>query len=545
VNALAELERGRESFARRAWRDAFDSFSRADSAAPLGADDLELHATAAYMLGRLDDFLRLLERAHHAHLEAGKTLRAARCACFLGINLAILGELAPAMGWLGRAQRLVEREGGDSAERGYLLLPVAIQHVDSGNYEAAYAAAADAVVAGERFGDADLHALALQAQGIARIRQGRAAEGLGLLDEAMVAVTAGELSPIITGVVYCGVIAGCEEAYDVRRAQEWTGALARWCGQQPDLVAFTGRCLVHRAEIIKLQGAWPEALAEAVRARELCEQARNQPAAGQAFYQQGEVHRLRGDFDAAEEAYRDASRHGREPQPGLALLRLAQGDEDAAVAAIKRAVGETTEPFRRARLLPAYAEILIAVGEADEAGTAAGELAGIAAAYESDMLRAIAAHVRGAVDLAEGEPEAALVELRRAWQAWQRLEAPHEAARARVLIGLACRALGDDDSATLELDAARAVFEELGAVPDRERVEALSRSDEPRETHGLTPRELEVLRLIAAGRTNRQIASTLVLSEHTVARHVQNIFRKLGVSSRTGATAFAFERELV
>ncbi len=543
--ASDEREQGRESFAHGAWKDAYESLSRADQAAPLGAEDLELRATSAFMLGRLDDFLSVIERAHHAYLGAGDPLRAARCGFYLGVNLTIRGEMGRATGWFGRAQRLVEREGRDCVEQGYLLLPVAMQHLATGGYETASVAAAEATATGERFRDADLLALAVHTQGQILIKQGRVEEGLALMDEAMVAVIAGEVSPIITGVVYCGVIAGCEEAYDVRRAQEWTDALSRWCEQQPEMVAFTGRCLSHRAEIMQLHGAWPDALEEARRARERCEQGMNPVAAGQAFYQQGELHRLQGEFAAAEAAYRDANRCGREPQPGLALLRLGQGDDDTAAAAIRRALGETTEPLRRARLLPAYAEIVLAVGEVQDARRASDELAEIVTGYGSAMLRAIAAHVRGMVDLAEGDAQSALVTLRQACGIWQELEAPYETARTRVLIGLACRAIGDEDTATLELQTAGGVFEQLGALPDLARMDSLTGRAATEETHGLTPRELEVLRLVAAGKTNREIAAALVVSEHTVARHVQNIFTKLRVSSRTAATAFAFEHELV
>jgi ATP/maltotriose-dependent transcriptional regulator MalT len=331
----------------------------------------------------------------------------------------------------------------------------------------------------------------------------------------------------------------------VRRAQEWTAALTRWCGEQPQMVAFTGRCLAHRAGILQLHGEWRDALEEARLARERAEQAMNQPAAGQAFYQQGDLHRLQGDVAAAEAAYRDANRFGREPQPGLALLRLGEGDAEGAVAAIRRVLGETAAPLDRAKLLPAFVEITLAVGDAEAARTACRELEEIAAGQESAMLNAIAAHARGAVDLAEGDAQEALVALRRAWQVWQELEAPYEAARARVLVGLACRALGDDVTAEMELDAARWIFQQLGAAPDLARVDALTTRAAPRDTHGLTAREVEVLRLVAAGKTNREVASELVVSEHTVARHVQNIFAKLGVSSRTAATAFAFERDLV
>ena len=545
ADATYELERGREFYARRAWMDAYTSLSDADRVTPLGAEDLELLATSAYMLGRDDDCVGRLERAYHLHLDAGEVLRAVRCAFWMGMNLALRGEMGRATGWLARAQRLVEREEDDCVERGYLLVPVMLRHEAMGDWEAAYATAADAVEVGERFGDADLLALAVHEQGYALIQQGRVEEGLGLLDEAMVAVTAGELSPIVTGIVYCSVIDGCQEVYELRRAQEWTAALTRWCEDQTDLVAFSGRCLVHRAEIMELHGAWQAALEEARRARQRCEQGNNLSAAGQAFYRQGEVHRLQGNFSSAEEAYRDASRYGCEPQPGLAQLRLAQGNDDAAAAAIQRAVGETTDPLKRARLLPAYVEIMLATGDVDEARSACRELHEISVRYESGMLDAMVAHARGAVGLTEGDARAALLALRRAWKVWQELEVPYEVARVRVLLGLACRALGDDDTASLELEAARDGFARLAAAPDLARVESLTRNATSVVAHGLTQRELQVLRLVAAGETNKAIATDLVLSERTVDRHVSNIFAKLGVSSRAAATAYAYKHQLV
>ena len=538
------LERGRQSYARRAWLDAYESLAEADRAAPLGAGDLELLATSAYMLGRDADYVSALERAHHAHLDAGEVRLAVRCAFWLSVNHAHRGEMGPASGWLGRAQRLLEPEEHDHVEHGYVLLPVVLRHVAGGDWEAAYATAADAAKVGERFGDADLLSLAVQAQGRALIKQGRVEEGLALLDEAMVAVTAGELSPIATGLVYCAVIAACQEAYAVRRAQEWTAALTHWCSQQPDMVAFTGRCLVHRAELMQLHGEWHDALEEARRGCERLAREMNQLWTAQAFYQQGEVHRLRGEFAAAEAAYQEASRCGLEPQPGLALMRLAEGNTEAATAAIRRAVGETSERLKRARLLPACVEITLAAGDAEEARSACQELEAIAAEHGSSMLSAIAAYARGAFELAEGDAEPALVSLRRAWQGWHELEVPYEAERARVLIALACRALGDDDTAELELESARRTFEQLGAASDLARVDSLV-GRTPSDSSGLTQRELEVLRRIAAGETNRSIAAALVLSERTVDRHVSNIFTKLRVSSRAAATAYAYEHHLV
>jgi DNA-binding CsgD family transcriptional regulator len=468
-----------------------------------------------------------------------------RCAFWVWVSLVTGGEAGRATGWLGRARRLLEEEEPDCVERGYLLIPVLLDHVAAGDASAAYATAAEAAAIGQRFGDADLLALALHEQGHALVRQGRVVEGLGLLDEAMVAVIAGELSPVVTGLVYCNVIAFCQEAYEVRRAREWTAALTRWCEEQPEMVAHTGLCLVHRAEIMQLNGAWPDALEEARRAGRRFAQTSDEAAAGYASYRQGEVHRLLGEFDAAERAYRDASRSGWEPQPGLSLLRLAQGRADAASAAIRRVVGETAPQLARARLLPAYVEIMLATGDVGEARDGCRELAEIARGHERGVLGAMVAQAGGAIDLADGDARAALVALRHAAQLWQELQAPYESARARVLVGLACRDLQDDESAALELEAARDILVSLGAAPELARIESLTRDAAAIDFHGLTARELEVLRLVAAGESNRQIASALVISEHTVARHLQNIFAKLRVSSRTAASAFAFEHDLV
>jgi DNA-binding CsgD family transcriptional regulator/tetratricopeptide (TPR) repeat protein len=538
-----DLERGRDSYSSSAWATAYESLSRADLVEPLASEDLELLATSAYMLGREDEWMQVLERAYRGYSEEAKSRRAVRCAFWIGIQLALRGEMGPATGWLGRAQRLLEREQGECVEQGYMMMPVVFQHEAEGDLEGAAATAAAAAEIGERFGDADLLALALHTQGDIVVRSGCVREGLGLLDEAMVTATTETLSPRVTGIVYCGVILTCEQVYELRRAREWTAALTRWCEGQPDLLAFTGRCLVHRAQLMQLRGAWLEALEEAERAGRRLEEAMNQGAAAKACYLKGEVCRLRGEFGQAEEAYRQASQLGLEPQPGWALLRLAQGNSAAAAAAIRRALGETTDRLSRGGLLPAAVEIMLATGEVDDARSACRELEAIAADYESEMLEALYGQSRGAVELAAGDARAALVTLRQAFQAWQELEAPYEAARVRVLIGQACRALEDEDGFDLELEAARSVFQELGAAPDVVSLDALVGLEG--DTHGLTARELEVLRLVASGKTNKEIAVALVISEHTVARHVQNIFTKLGVPSRTAAGAYAFEHDLV
>ncbi len=411
---------------------------------------------------------------------------------------------------------------------------------------AGYATWTEAAAIGERYGDPDLVTMARMGQGHALVRQGRTEEGFRLVDETMVAVTTGELSPIVAGIVYCNTIKFCQDAHDVRRAREWTNALTEWCDRQPDMVAHTGVCLVHRAEVMQLQGAWGAALEELQQAAErLGRGVLNQRRAASALYRQGEIQRLQGEFAAAEEAYRAASRLGFEPQPGLALLRLTQGNGEAAAAAIGRVADETEEPLERAGLLPAYVEIMLAAGDVEEARHASGELGEISETHASDLLRALAAQAGGAVALAEDDAGAALGPLRRALSMWQDIEAPYEAARTRVLLGTACRRLGDDDAAALELDAARTAFVELGAGPDLTRVDSLVASAPPTSAHGLSPRELEVLRHVAGGKTNREIATELVLSERTVERHVSNIFAKLGVSTRAAATAHAYEHQLL
>ncbi|MGK7312147.1 MAG: LuxR C-terminal-related transcriptional regulator [Candidatus Longimicrobiales bacterium M2_2A_002] len=533
------LEQGRSAYRDREWANAHALLTRANDDSPLDPEDLELLAVSAFMTGHEAVYEESLERAHRGYLEAGVPEAAARSALWLGLHLAERGEMAQGSGWFGRAGRILDAVG-DCVERGYLLLPTGLRSLASGDNEAAARVAEEAIAYAQQFGDRDLLTLAVHMKGRALLRQGRVAEGLALLDEAMVAVSTDDLSPQITGLVYCSVISACRRVYALERAHQWTAALTDWCEAQPDMVAFRGQCRVFRSELMRLQGAWRAALEEADRVEAVAGDA----IAGAAHYQQGEVYRLQGELEAAEAAYRRASQAGREPQPGLALLRLAQGDAEAAAGTIRRALGETDDALVRAQLLPAFVEIMLETEDLEAAARGSVELQETADRFRSDALRTMAEQAGGALALVRGQPEEALAPLRAAWRGWRALGAPHDAARARMLLGAACLALGDEDGGVMELQAARSRFEALGAGPDVERIDALIRGRPPRDTHGLTPRELQVLALVATGRTNRAIGEDLYISEKTVARHVSNIFRKLGLASRAAATAFAYEHGL-
>jgi DNA-binding NarL/FixJ family response regulator len=538
-----QLARGRKAYERRAWDDAYRHLSVADEASPLGVEDLERRATAAYLAGLDDAYLRALERTHHAYLDDGNSLRAARAAFWLGLRMAFRGEAGRANGWFGRARRLLQREGKACAEEGYLLLPSAEQQLEAGASEAAYATANRAAEIGDQFGEADLSACARHVQGRVLIQQGEVEKGLALLDEAMVAVTAGELSPIMTGLIYCSVIYACQRVYAVDRAREWTDALAQWCAGQSQLVSFTGTCLVHRAEVMQMNGAWRDAIEEARRACKVS-QGSELPIPGAAYYQQAEVHRLRGEFAKAEDSYRQASRHGWEPLPGLALLRLAQWRIEPAAAAINRALRAAKDRLLRTRLLPAGVEIMLASGDLASAQGACRELEESADRFRTVALQAMAAQATGAVALTAGDHQDALSALTRAFQLWLQVGAPYSAARTRELMGLACRGLGDEEGASLELAAAREAFENLGAAPDIARIDCTAPFSVGPRSSGLTRRELNVLRLVATGKTNKVIAAELRLSEKTIDRHLSNIFNKLDVSSRTAAAAWAYRHGL-
>jgi DNA-binding NarL/FixJ family response regulator len=525
----------------RMWREAFDQLSAAGREGQLDVVDLERLAVSAYMVGRDDACEEAWTAAHQMWLRRGEPERAARCAYWQALGLYFRGDLAPAMGWVARGGRIMQESRRDCVELAWQRMLRAFPRLFGGDADA-YASFVEAAEIGERFGDADAMMFARVGGGYALILQERVAEGMALLDEAMVSVTADDVSPMLAGIAYCQTIALCQKVFDVRRASEWTEALTRWCESQPDMVPFRGNCLVHRCEIFQLRGAWAEAAASARRACELLSGPPTWDALGAAHYQLAEIQRLRGELDEAEESYRRASLAGRDPEPGMSLLRLAQGRLDLALPAIRRALDERQDPLARSRLLPAYVEILLEAEDVAGARAAADELIAVAAQLDAAYLDAVAAEASGAVLLAEGDERAALTTLRRAQRSWRDLDAPHRTARVRLLIALACRALGDGASADLELESARDSFEDLGARPDLDRLARLS--DSPR-AGGLSRREREVLTLVAAGRTNRAIATELFISEKTVARHVSNIFRKLSLSSRAQATAYAYQHGLV
>jgi DNA-binding NarL/FixJ family response regulator len=532
---LDEVREGLQLFGRQARASAYAALAGADKRAPLACDQLEVLAAAAYLAGLDGASDQAWTRAFRFHQRADDPRRAVRCAFWLAFRLLNAGDVPQGSGWAARIRRLLER-CPDSVEQGYGSYVYALQSIFGGDASGAEHEFAAAAELGARFGDADLVTLAWVGQGRSLIYLGEAGQGVALLDEAMVAVAAGEVSPVIVGDTYCSVIEACAELFDLRRVQAWTSGLRAWCDAQPELVAFRGQCMVHRAETLQLRGDWPAALAEARRA---CAQLSTPLARPAAHYQEGELHRLRGEFAAAEAAYRRASAAGRDPQPGLALLRLAEGVIGAAATSIRRAVTETAGAVPRARLLPACAEISLAVGDVGSARAAAAELADTAAVLRAPLLRALAATADGRVLLACGEAQSALSRLRTAASLWIELGAPYEVARVRAEIGTACYALGDSDGAELEADLAREAFCQLGAAPDAARLQPSG------SANVLSTREIQVIRLIAAGESNRQIAAALVISERSVERHVSNIFGKLAITSRAAATAYVYEHHLL
>ncbi|WP_306363567.1 LuxR family transcriptional regulator [Nocardia sp. CC227C] len=540
MGVVDNLLRARAEYERREWLAAFGTLSDLDADALDGDDFLRL-ATAAYLTGRTNDSIHALQRAYQLHVDAGDPLAAIRSAFWLAQTLLFSGESVVGGGWVARAQRLLEDVPGDVVERGYVLVAVTLRHVFAGEFPAAARCADEVSDYGRRFGEPDLTAMGLCVQGRLAMYSGRVREGLALLDEAMACISTGGVSTMFVGHIYCAMIEACQEVSDLGRAETWTMALTTWCADQPGLVMFTGQCAVHRGQLMRMHGAYDAALEEFELAVHRYTAAETSTAAGLALAERGDVLRIRGAYDEADRAYHAALACGHEPQPGLALLWLARGRIAAALGAARRLIAETKNSVHRSRILPAAIEILLAAGAFEEAADLGDELSRISATFGCAALRAMAGHARGCIALARDDHAAAITELRLAARIWSELDAPYEAARCRVAIGRALRALGDEESARSDLTAARRAFAQLGAVPaERATTELLH----PAKPCGLTARELEVLRLVAAGHSNPEIAATLVLSEKTVARHLSNIFTKIDVTSRTAAAAFAYERHL-
>ncbi|MEO8906515.1 MAG: LuxR C-terminal-related transcriptional regulator [Microbacteriaceae bacterium] len=542
--ARAELDAlldGRAAYSERRWEDAFSLLSIADGERALAGADLELLGTSASLTRREADAFRILDRTYQAFLDEHDELRASRVAFWHGYRLASLGELGQAEAWLGRSERLLERQG-DCAERGYLLLPRIHRLIHRQDTDGVLTAAAEAMACGDRFSDADLSALARQLGGRALLEAGRVVEGMRLLNEAMLIATTESISELSKGLVYCAVVGCCQRVFAVDRAREWSGVLNAWCATQAQLGMFNGTCRVHRAELMQFGGDWSDSFDEAHGVTSGARADGHERAA--ALYQEAEIHRLRGDNAAAEHAYERASDLGGDPQPGLALLRLEQGRLEMASGAIRRAVDSSTTALGRAKFLPAHVEIMLAAGDLQRAAASAQDLAAIAALYDTPVLHAMCAQASGLVRLATGSAEDAVRLLQEALAIWQNLNAPYAAARTRVALAAAFAALGDSDGTRLEMDAARQAFTRLTAAPDLRRL-SLSTPLADGPVGVLSARELGVLRIAATGKTNRQIATELGLSARTVDRHVSNILTKLGVPSRAAATAYAYENGLI
>ena len=507
--------------------------------------DLDTLADAAWWLCRVEESIAHRQRAYAGHVAARAHRRAAYSAWMVFFEHHLAGHGSVAAGWLARARRHLAGQP-ESVEHAYLELAEAFLAQERGDPDAVLRRAGTMAEIAYRQGSADFAAMALEIRGAALLARGEREAGFALIDEAMCPVLAGELSSLFTGWIYCLALPAAIGAVDLRRAAEWTDGAMAWCAALPAGTPFHGLCRVHRVEVLHLRGAWSAAAEEASCA---CEEllAYDPRIAAEAFYLAGEIAVGRGSTEAAETAFRRAHELGRDPQPGLALLRLRQGRIPAAAAALRTALsGAASGTLGRARLRAAQVDVALAAGERVTAQEAADELTAIAQGADpgATLLPALAATARGAVRLAEGEPLDALPLLHIARDCWLDLGLPYHLAEVRMLIAAACRAAGDGDGARLEIEAARAAFLRLGAEPDARRATALLATG-PTRPGGLTNREIEVLRLVAAGRTNREIASDLAVSDHTVARHLNNIFAKLGVSSRAAATAFAVTHELI
>ncbi|HLM06191.1 MAG TPA: helix-turn-helix transcriptional regulator [Blastococcus sp.] len=533
----------RALFAASSWRQCVERLTAADAEEPLDGEGLLLLGQAAYLIGEDQRSATAFGRAYHRFLDAGNVRAATRSAAWASLTLENAREPVRSRAWAARAEQLVEEHRLGGAEAAWMVAYRAHDQFADQRLDEALSTARDGERLGLAAGDPDAVVLSRLTVAFVHLVRGERPEAVRVLDEVMLAVSSDETSPVVVGMTYCISVAACVRLRDVVRARAWTATLDRWCAARPDLVAYRGTCLVHRAQMSALGGDWALALGEAATAQSLLEGT----AAGLAAYQLGELHRLMGDDADAEDAYRRANALGVQPEPGLSLLRTAQGRPEVAARTLRRLCAEPRPPEDRAELLAARAEAELAVGDVDSALVTAGELSDIAGALTTPLLCGLADQAQGAVLLAADRPDEALRAVQRAQARWGELDMPHACAQSRVLAGRCLRVLGDDESAALEFEAARECFERLGAAPDLSRVDGPTGAGRPAlETPGgLTDREIEVVRLVAAGHTNRAIAGLLFLSEKTVARHLANVYAKLDVPSRAAATAYAYDHGLV
>jgi class 3 adenylate cyclase len=461
------VEIGRDALERHAWREAYEALVEADRRGSLTGEGLYLLASAAYWSAHPDETLEALERSYGAYLKDGDRKMAAMMAFRVGEQHGMRMAMAQAQGWAARAERLAEGNP-DWPVQGWLEWVRGLMAWFQGDFEGAIARYERSLELASRTGDRNLHVMSLHDKGHALCLLGRVAEGMALLDEAMAAVVGGELDPEPAGYVYCGMIGVCSRLGDYGRAAEWTEATLRWCERQ-SVPAFPGVCRVHKAELLRLRGSLTKAEEEARMACEELPRFNFFSGLGPANYEIGEVRRRLGDYRGAEEAFAQAHEFGRDPEPGLSLLRLAQGKLAEATAGIQQALdGATGNHCLQVRLLAARAEIALAAGDLETASQAVEELTSIVGEYEAVALHALADCVRGSVLVAQGRPGEALAELRRARQGWQEVEAPYEVAEVRMVMGRAFRAMGDDAAAVRELKTARTAFERIGARPAAE-----------------------------------------------------------------------------
>lgn len=530
------IEQGRSAVAASRWGDAWRALSSYDPD-DLEVDDLDRLATAAYLTGRDDEAFNLWTRAHQRCVTEGSVHRAAYFGAKLAKSLGFKGEAARSFGWIERVTQLLDEAHIDCVEQGYLEHGQAMGRLfGAGDIEGARTLFARAGKTAARFGDRELATLAAIGEGRMEIYLGDVERGMALLDHAAISVEAGELGPVASGDAFCTLIDACWELADLTRCKSWTTSMTRWCDAQQELVIYRGHCFIHRADVLREQGEWTTALAEASSACSRLAEPVLPNALGGAQVLQGDVRRLLGDFSGAEAAYNAANDLGAQPQPGLALLRLAEGKVESAASMMQRVLAESDNPIIRAHVLPAAVQIALAAGDVERAADATEELRAIANEFATPLLRARAARAAGAVALTRGDAAAAVAELRRAFRLCTDIGAHVEAAEVRLLMADACTAMGDTDTAAMEARAAQAALASF-AGGDAPAVPVAA-------PDGLTDREAEVLRLLAQGHTNRVIAEQLFISEKTVATHISHIFTKTGVTSRAAATAYAYERGL-